>query len=593
MEPKDQILSQVPLETLIGEKVTLQKRSGRLLGLCPFHEEKTPSFHVFQNRYYCFGCHTHGDAITWVRHFEGLGFLDALQWLAKKFGLDVILAQWESPQKNQQQRRSQLFRLALESFKTALQQHPPGMQYLMQRGFSVEAIQTYEFGFAPDTPQGLSRKLQEAGFQPEEIEQASLGNLSQGRVYDFFRNRIIIPIRDSMGRVVAFGGRALDANPAKYKNSRYDKNALLFGMDTARSHMRQKGRAIVVEGYLDALQLWQNGLEETVACQGTALSTAHMTQLSHATRMVYLIFDGDQAGQAAVWGLVEKSLEFQDLQFRVVKLPADADPDSWIREKGVAALEVLISQAEDLLSVVIQHKMQQVGANAVPALLDQEILPWIRKLQNPLQRDFLAAKLASATGMDPNLLRSQLQIPAQKTKEIPQPPTTESHGAPSTPVPNSPPLSRLEFEFLGHIYYAAPGEIHGEKAKQFTVQEWETDREVQAFCLELLDFLETGGTPQLREPGAWAHLYADTLREIFQRIRMQQDAFLCLNRENTLTKLRLLHRKNKIKASIRSLKVEAAFHEKDRDLWKGIAVTIMGLTRESEKIQSEIEGLQA
>ena len=592
MEPKDQILSQVPLETLIGERVTLQKRSGRLMGLCPFHEEKTPSFHVFQSRYYCFGCHTHGDAITWVRHFEGVGFLDALQWLARKFGLDVVVAQWDSPQKNQQQRRSQLFRLALESFKSALQQHPPAMEYLVRRGFSPDAIRTYEFGFAPDTPHGLSRKLQEAGFQPEEIEQASLANLSQGRLYDFFRNRVIIPIRDSLGRVVAFGGRALDANPAKYKNSRYDKNALLFGMDTARTHMRQKGRALVVEGYLDALQLWQHGLEETVACQGTALSAAHMVQLSHATRMVYLIFDGDQAGQAAAWSLVEKSLEFQDLQFKVVKLPPNADPDSWIREKGVAGLELLISQAEDLLSAVIHHKMQLVGASGLPALLEQEFLPWLRKLQNPLQQDFLAAQLAAATGIAPNLLRSQLQQPSgEKSRETSQPSAATTEG-PAPSLPPSPPLSRLEFEFLGHLYYSAPGEIHGEKAKTFALEEWETDREVQAFCLELLDFLMAGGTPQAREPGAWGHLYTDTLREIFQRIRVQQEAFLCHNRENTLSKLRLLHRKNKIKASIQSLKVEAAFHEKERELWKQLATTILGLSRESEKIQREIEDLQ-
>jgi len=585
---KNEILAHASLEALVGEKVTLQKRSGRLLGLCPFHEEKTPSFHVFQNRYHCFGCQAHGDAITWVRHFEGVSFLEALAWLAKKFNIQVELGSPERAAHQQQaQRRSQLFRFAMAYFQESLQASPPALAYLESRGFSPASIAQYEFGYAPDVGQGFCRKLQAAGFLPEEIEQASLATRSQGRLYDFFRNRVIIPIRDSMGRVVAFGGRALDANPAKYKNSRYDKGALLFGIDTARQLMRQKGRAIVVEGYLDAIQLWQHGLGETVACQGTALTSSHLSQLSHATRLVYLLFDGDQAGRSAAWGLVEKSLEFQDLQLKVVRLPADADPDSFVRSQGPEALERLFQQAEDLLPAVIQHKMEETGA--VTALLEQEVIPWLRRLQSPIQKEFLSAKLAGMTGISVELLRSQIQGESVSAS------ASASPSRDSTPIPSevhsqgaSATLSQLGYEFLGHLFYAGSGELLLEKARIFLEQEWESDACFQSIGLEMLQFLSTGTSPCAQGDTAWAGTYQDEIQALFRRLRQEADAFQCKDREQTLTKLRLLHRRKKITDSLRVLRIEAAFQEKDRESWRQVAQAIINLTQESERIQVEI-----
>ena len=286
---KKRILDKVPLGSLIGEQIQLSMRSGRQVGLCPFHQEKSPSFTIFDDHYFCFGCRARGDAIEYVRHVQGLNFIEALKYLAEKYSVDA--PELEDSRKAQESREesSKLYRIlqtAQEYFLTNLERNGRHVkEYLINRGFKEDVIKEYGFGFAPDHSMGLVSHLLKLGFSLQDATTASVATQSQRdhKTYDFFRNRLMIPIKDHHGRLIAYGGRTMGDDPAKYKNSRetplFDKSHTLYGLDRAKEHIRRKRRAIVVEGYMDALQLWNHGFGETVACLGTALTPQQMQMM--------------------------------------------------------------------------------------------------------------------------------------------------------------------------------------------------------------------------------------------------------------------------------------------------------------------------
>ena len=233
---KRRILSKVPLGEVIGETVKLTSKSGRLMGLCPFHDEKTPSFTIFDDHYFCFGCRAHGDAIEFIRQTRGMGFIETLQFLAEKFNIDVPELTANSKYEQDRQQTSKLYRvlqLSQEYFINGIQHQPRVVEYLRSRGFSDENIRKFEFGYAPDRPTGLIQYLLQKGAALADCVTASVATTSKKdmKTYDFFRHRLMIPIKDNHGRLIAYGGRTMGDDLAKYKNSRetpYSINQMSF-----------------------------------------------------------------------------------------------------------------------------------------------------------------------------------------------------------------------------------------------------------------------------------------------------------------------------------------------------------------------------
>lgn len=266
-DAKNRILSKVTLADVIGDTVNLTERGGRPVGCCPFHAEKTPSFVIYDDRYHCFGCKENGDAIEFVRKTQGLSFIESLKFLASRFGVEAPELEKSSQDLASQKRQASQYSmmLAAQKFYAEELQSPRGQEarrYLNERGFSDENIVAFGFGLTPPEGYGLIRALRRQNYGEDQMVECGLATMSSrdNSKYDFFRGRLMIPIREPQGRVIAFGGRTMDGHKAKYINSRdskmYDKSRTLFGFDRARTTIREKGRAIVVEGYMDTLQLW-------------------------------------------------------------------------------------------------------------------------------------------------------------------------------------------------------------------------------------------------------------------------------------------------------------------------------------------------
>lgn len=556
---KTQILEKTDLSALIRSRVDLSKQSGRLVGCCPFHGEKTPSFYVFYDHYHCFGCGAHGDAISWVQHFEGFGFVESLKWLGNKCQVDISSLEQSKISGESFKRLSRIEAIksyAQDFFVAQLygSQGRRAKEYLISRGFQESELSLYGFGFAPDNPRTLHDDLQRRGFQLAEIQEASLITAKDQRFYDFFRDRVMIPIRDIRSRIIAFAGRTLNDHPLKYKNSRYDKGLHLFGMDQARLAMREKARAIVVEGYMDVFRLWRSGFKESVACQGTALTHQHMKLLSSTTGVVYLFFDGDTAGQRAALKAFDLAIDNPDLIFKAAVIPNNEDPDSFILKNGADAFESLIDQAKDLVTFVIDEKLSHKGANNVPLIVSQEVLPWVDSVKDPIKRDYLLHQVSSRSGISHDVLARQLQGKLAKKPSI-QRENLKSHEK-LTVTPQAPlTVKPLLYEFFGHIYAGAPfaeGICH--QLKDFFQKDLEEDPRLSETLLRLL-YLKTKEQVQ-----AYFESLSHELewQKLIDELRKKEGAFVNQNPEIALKKLQLIYKQNKIVAVINKLKLELA-----------------------------------
>ncbi|NDE16599.1 DNA primase [bacterium] len=500
---KKRILSRTSLESLAGETMSLRKQSGRHVGLCPFHAEKTPSFHVFADRYYCFGCKAKGDIIDFVRQTRGMGFIEALKYLTQKYGIEA--PELESSRLNSAERQHEatqvkLLMAAAEEFRANLRsaagEH--ARAYLQKRGFEPAQVEEFGFGLTPGEPWALVRKLRALGFAERDIKECSLGTTSEktGRLYDFFRdNRVMIPIRDSQGRLVAFGGRTLGDHPAKYINSRetrlFDKSSLLFGFDRARQPIRQKQRAFIVEGYMDVLQLWAQGIPETVACMGTALTVRHLNLLKAASTTGYLLFDGDSAGQKASLVALEANLQVPEMKLKVISLPGGMDPDEFVREKGSAGLEALVSQAVDLLDFAISARLKNASQAQIPTLVSRDFIPWLARIGDRIQKGFILSRLAQISGLSQGTLEAELRMHLRNAA------TGRAGSAAPAAAPRAPvaPLEAIDAELLGHMYFSEPGECDLRELKHYIHQEARWDSAWTELARALFATLEAGEKP--------------------------------------------------------------------------------------------------
>ena len=355
----DELRARVPLAPVVGRRVKLTRAGREWKGCCPFHNEKTPSFYVNDDKgfYHCFGCGAHGDVIRFLTEQEGLGFIDAVKQLALQAGIDVPS---ESPEARARADVSDTLQAlagrAAEWFQTQLRSSAgaAARDYLERRGVSAAMVRDFALGYAPDSRTGLKTALKDAG-EARLVEAGLLGQTEAGETYDRFRGRLIFPIRDRRGRVVGFGGRALGDVQPKYLNSAdgplFDKGRLLYNLDRAGPVARKSGRLIVVEGYMDVIGVAQAGITELVAPLGTAMTEA---QLELAWRQVdepILCFDGDGAGQRAALRACLRALPLlaPGKSLRIATLPPGEDPDDLVKRGSAVAFEGVLTAAQSLI----------------------------------------------------------------------------------------------------------------------------------------------------------------------------------------------------------------------------------------------------
>ena len=403
-----ELLHRVDIVDLIDSYVPLKKAGANYAACCPFHNEKTPSFTVSQTKqfYHCFGCSAHGTAIGFLMEYSGLGFVDAIKELASRVGMQVPEEEARRPHDGPKLTTlAEIMARAVKYYYEQLKRSEKAIDYLKRRGLSGEIAQRFGIGYAPDNWQGLEAAFDD--YSRPELQQAGLViRNEQGRLYDRFRDRVMFPIINQKGEVIAFGGRVIGEGEPKYLNSPetplFEKGRELFGLPQARQALRETNTAIVVEGYMDVVALAQHGVGNAVATLGTATTATHVQKLLRQVDRIVYCFDGDSAGRKAAWRALENSLETLPAQKSIgfVFLSAQDDPDSFVRDHGKAAFERLIAQATPLSEFLLHELMSRCEMSSAEgrARLVAEAKPLLLRLQTPLLRLQLVKRLAEESG---------------------------------------------------------------------------------------------------------------------------------------------------------------------------------------------------
>jgi DNA primase len=417
---------------VIGEYVRLKKSGANFTGLCPFHQEKTPSFavHPVKQIYHCFGCGAGGDVFKFVMEMEKSPFPEAIRTVAEKCGIAIPKPRERSPEERREnQQRSALVEMHRETaafFSRALHDSSEGKvaaAYLEDRGLDREAMKRFGLGFAPWSGDALLRFLKQK--YPEKLLDVSglISRDQSGRAYDRFRRRIMFPIANEAGKVIAFGGRAMGDDTPKYMNSPetpiYTKSTVLYHLDRAKEALRQSDFAVLVEGYMDAIAVARAGVANVVASCGTSLAEPQIKLLGRFTRRVIVNYDPDTAGQAATERSIALLLE-SEFDVRVLALPGKADPDKFLKEQGVDAYRNLLAQSPPYLDYLIARARQMdrtTAAGKVAAL--NFLMPYVQRLPNRLLRSEWATRIASELRVDEPVLREALRrAVAERRSEV-------------------------------------------------------------------------------------------------------------------------------------------------------------------------------
>ena len=417
-----QVRERASLVEVVSDVVTLRRRGRSAVGLCPFHAEKTPSFTVSEERgfFHCFGCGAHGDVFAFVMRMESLAFPEAVRRVADRFG--ITLPETAGPRGRAAEPLVAVNAAAAAFYQAALA-GPLGAaarDYVRERGLRDETVGRFGLGYSPGAGEALARHLRDRSFPPEDAITAGLvlrrdRPAGAGGVFDRFRDRLMFPITDPSGKVVAFGGRVLPGRPTtgdpppKYLNSPesplFRKGQMLYGLFQAREPIRRTGRAILVEGYLDVIACAQAGVEEVVAPLGTAVTVDQLRGLRRLSEMVIACFDGDQAGRRAAARSFPTFLE-AGLWGRAAFLPAGEDPDTFVRANGREALEACLAAAEPLVEAYLDElagpRRDAVGRHAEAA---KEVTRILRRVRSPFERDALARLAAERLGVREESLR--------------------------------------------------------------------------------------------------------------------------------------------------------------------------------------------
>jgi len=412
---KEEVKSRVDIVDVIGEFVELKKRGINHVGSCPFHTETKPSFNVNSERqfYHCFGCNKGGDVLSFLMDITGMSFIEALKQLADRVGLKMPEKHIVDPSLRQKTDIIIAANMAAaEYFHRTLyeKEGEAGMEYLLNRGLTKEIIRTFRLGFSPQNPSGLIAFAEKKSINLSALETAVILKKSSygGSPYHPFGGRIIFPIIDQTARVIGFGARILEGEGAKYINSPespvYHKSSVLFGIYQANSEIKRARTVIVVEGYMDAISLYQAGIKNVIAASGTAFTTEQGRIIARMARNVTLLFDGDSAGiSAAARGA--DNLMATDLSVNVAVLPEGYDPDSYVREQGVEALREYIANSMDIWEFKLKTLGGDISNPDDRIKLAGEIADSISQIPDELKREVYIQEMSKRIGIDNDAMR--------------------------------------------------------------------------------------------------------------------------------------------------------------------------------------------
>lgn len=410
----DDLKRQADIVRVIQDYVQLKKKGANWMACCPFHKEKTPSFSVSPAKeiFYCFGCHKGGSVFNFVMEIERVAFPEAIKIVADKIGMPLPKMVDDSRFEARRQESDEVIQLnswALDWWQKHLESGAEGRiarDYLAKRELTDETLETFRLGYAPDSWDALSSYLRQKGATQQQIERSGLVvKKDEGGSYDRFRGRLMIPVFDHQGRPIAFGGRTLKNEDAKYINSpetsAYVKGRHLFGLNLTRDEIRRQGFAILVEGFLDLIVPYQFGVKNIAASLGTALTTDQVKLLSRFARKVVVNYDGDRAGVQAA----KKSIEIllaEDIEVKVLVLPDNADPDEFIRKFGVTEYQRRRAQAQPHIQFVIENALRDRNLHrpAEKAEAVEEVLPYIRAVNSRIQKREYFDMAMDALGVD-------------------------------------------------------------------------------------------------------------------------------------------------------------------------------------------------
>jgi DNA primase len=577
MSQVDQVRAAADIVKIVGDYVKLRKAGANFMGLCPFHQEKTPSFAVHPTKqiFHCFGCGVGGDVFKFVMMMDNLSFPEALRRVAEKVGITIRDREGGEGSDARARERAALYKLheaAAKFYAAQLGATAEGRAargYLADRGLNDETVAQFRLGYAPANGQALASHLSSLGLSTEVVERSGLvlsASSGEGnRRFDRFRRRIIFPIANESGKVVAFGGRALGDDQPKYLNSPetpiYTKGRVLFHLDRAGSAIRKLDYAILVEGYMDCIAVASSGIENVVATCGTSLTEGQIRLLARYTRRAVVNYDPDSAGTAATQRSLDLLLE-EGFEAKVLALSGGLDPDSFVRKLGAAAYREKLAAAPTYLDYLTERAASQndmsrpegkvAAANAV--------LPYLARVPNAMLRAELANRLAERLRLDSRLLLEELKRTSRTRGQVPsrgEPGSLHVEAPKTQATPAEKKLLRAFFdsdemagEFLPRLVtsgacegLAAEGifrrlfELYtdGEKLEINHVEEW-FDGPAQRLVYESV--MESSETPS-REVLSGCVLSLEKRRGLRERERLQRE-IQAAEREGDLARLNQL-----------------------------------------------------
>ncbi|MBN2398706.1 MAG: DNA primase [Candidatus Aminicenantes bacterium] len=428
MDSKDQIKEYISIVDVAALYVSLKPAGKYYKALCPFHSEKTPSFFVYpeKNSFSCYGCNRFGDIFTLVQEMENIGFVEAMHFLADKFNIPLEKMNHKAVKKDDY---LQVNEQALVFFRENLFSGEEGrgaLAYLKKRGLQKDILEQFSLGYAPKSWDGLSRHFKKKGVsQQKALELGLLINSEENRVYDRFRGRIIFPIFSETGTILAFGGRTIADDAAKYLNSPdspiYKKGHHLFGFQLSKNWMKEEKAGILVEGYLDMISLYQAGIRHVAASLGTALTEKQVHLLKRFCAQIYIFYDRDAAGETATIRNIEKMFE-QNVNPRIVVIEAAKDPDEYVRVQGAAALRANLARTDDGFKFLLNKAARDFKFNDPDQKrkgLDM-VLQAISKMSDPIIRDDYLQRAGAFFKVSPELLGLEL-LPVKQPENTEQP----------------------------------------------------------------------------------------------------------------------------------------------------------------------------
>ena len=413
----DDLLNRTDVVEIVDSRVKLKKAGKNYQACCPFHDEKTPSFTVSQDKqfYHCFGCGAHGNAISFIMEFDRLEFVEAVEELAKLHGLDIPREASSRPPISEAKKQQlvddyELMEKVTRFFQHQLKHHSNSakvIDYLKNRGLSGDIVKQWEIGYAPSEWDGVLKQFGTDASRVKQLIDLKLVNQNDnGKQYDFFRDRVMFPIRDRRGRVIGFGGRILEGDGPKYLNSPetriFHKGNELFGFYQTRQNNRQLKNVLIVEGYMDVVALSQFGVNNATAALGTATTPDHIHLLVKNTQQIVCCYDGDRAGREAAWRAVENALPAlkDGVQMTFLFLPDGEDPDTMIRQIGQDGFNELITQAMPLSRFFFEHLLKEhnPGTPEGKVALKNAARPLIEQVLGEQQKAMLEEELSKYTG---------------------------------------------------------------------------------------------------------------------------------------------------------------------------------------------------